>query len=210
MRRSACRPHVDLPSPPPDLRFSRLAQGAGLRMFIFFAYSTYSATVQGSTVKSVKCESCGESYSYPMSRVASGSDLALFSSSKSHERSLKQAQGNLAKALETDHDDIPCPACGWHQTVHVDSVRRRSYPDLKNLAGAFFIFANLALGVIIFFWLLFMLVSGPTLPKASSVLTCAAVVLSIATPGFVLRGLRSLLVRTYRPNRKFHQVRGTG
>src|SRR6478736_9028312 len=117
-------------------------------MLILIPATRYTATVKGSVVKDVTCESCGYTYSYPMSRIVSGSEKVLFSSSRGPEKALKKARANLAKALETEHDDIPCPACKWHQSSHVAHVRSQLYPELKNLAGAFFIFASYAVGVI--------------------------------------------------------------
>jgi DNA-directed RNA polymerase subunit M/transcription elongation factor TFIIS len=171
-------------------------------MLILIPSTQYAATVEGSVVKDVTCEKCGHTYSYSMSRIVSGSEKVLFSSSRGHEKALKKARANLAKALETEHDDVPCPACHWHQPAHVAFVRSQSYPQLKQLAGAFFILAGLAIGVIVFFSALFLLVSRDhEVPKASSILTCALVVLAIASPGLLLRGLRSLLLLNYRPNR---------
>jgi hypothetical protein len=170
-------------------------------VFIFISSTQYTATAEGSIVKNVTCEKCGRTYSYPMSRLVSGFEKVLFSSSRGPEKALKNARANLAKALETEHDDVPCPACKWHQSSHVAYVRSQSYPQLKNLAGAFFIFANLAVGVILFFAALFILVDKEhEVPRLSSILQAAIVVLAIASPGLLLRGFRSLLLQTYRPN----------
>jgi hypothetical protein len=170
-------------------------------MFIHIPTTQYAATLEGSVTKDVACENCGHTYSYPMSRIVSGIEKVFFSSSRGPERALKKARANLAKALETEHDDIPCPACKWHQSSHVAHVRSQMYPELKNLAGAFFIFASYAVGVILFFSALFILVlPDHELPKASSILTFALIVLAIASPGLLLRGIRSLLALNYRPN----------
>jgi hypothetical protein len=170
-------------------------------MFILIPSTEYAATLEGSVTKDVTCEHCGHTYSYSMSRIVSGSEKVLFSSSRGSEKALKKARANLAKALETEHDDVPCPACMWHQSSHVAYARSRLYPELKNLAGAFFIFAGLVLGVILFIFALCILVDeGHELPKASSILTFTLIVLAIAAPGLVLRGFRSLLVLNYRPN----------
>ena len=170
--------------------------------FIHLPSTLYTATAEGSVIKDVTCERCGQTYSYEMSRIVNGFEKVLFSSSRGPEKALNKARANLAKALETEHDDVPCPECGWHQAVHVAFVRSRSYPELKNLAGAFFIFAGLALGLILFLFALFILVlPRHEMPKASSILQFALIVLAIASPGLLLRGIRSLLSLNYRPNR---------
>jgi hypothetical protein len=162
----------------------------------------YTATAEGSVIKDVTCNSCNRMYSYRMCRIVSGIEKVLFSSSSGPEKALKKARTNLAKALEIEHDDIPCPECGWHQPVHIAFVRSRLFPELKSLAGAFFIFASLALGLTLFLFALFILVlPGNELPKASSIFQFGLIVLTIASPGFLLRGLRGLLALTYRPNR---------
>ena len=111
---------------------------------------------------------------------------------------MKKARANLAKALETEHNDVPCPACQWHQSSHVAFVRSQSYPQLKTLAGAFFVFAGLAL----VFYLVALAVGIllDELPGAFWFLQVALIVLAIASPGLLLRGIRSLLALSYRPN----------
>lgn len=171
-------------------------------MLIHIPSTLYTATAEGSVVKAVTCERCGQTYSYHMSRVVTGHHKVPFSSSRGPEKTLKKAQAGLAKALETEHDDVPCPECAWHQDAHVASARSRMYPELRNLAGAFFVLANLALGVIIFFIALGVLVLPEhELPKSSSLLQFALIVLIIASPGLLLLGLRSLLAMRYQPNR---------
>jgi hypothetical protein len=169
-------------------------------MFIHIPTTTYFATAAGSVVKDVTCENCGHTYSYPMSRGVVGEERVFFSSARGPERAQKKAQDNLAKALETEHDDVPCPECQWHQAAHIAFVRSQSYPELKNLAGAFFIFASYAIGLVLFLFALFILLPPHELPKASSILQFALMVLAVASPGILLRGLRSLLALNYRPN----------
>jgi hypothetical protein len=171
-------------------------------MFIHIPSTLYTATAEGSVIKDVTCERCGQTYSYRMSRIVKGFHKVPFSSSRGPEKALTKARANLAKALETEHDDVPCSECGWHQPAHIASVRSRLYPELKNLAGAFFFLASLALGVILFFVALSILVlPDHELPKPSSMLQFALIVLAIASPGLLLLWLRRLLALNYRPNR---------
>jgi hypothetical protein len=170
-------------------------------MIILIPTTQYTATVEGSIIKDVTCENCGETYSYSMSRIVCGLEKGFFSSSRGPEKAMKKARANLAKALEIEHDNVPCPECKWHQSSHIAFVRSQSYQELKNLAGMFFLFASLALGAILFFFALFILVEkNHELPKAYSVLQFALIVLAIASPGLLLRGFRSLLQMNYRPN----------
>jgi hypothetical protein len=170
-------------------------------MHIIIPTTLYTAKAEGSVVKDVTCERCGHTYSYPMARIVTGFEKVFFSSSRGPEKALKNARANLAKALETEHNDVPCPECEWHQPAHIACVRSQSYPELKNLAGAFFIFANLALGLTVFFLAVGVLIlPDHQLPKASAMLQFALIILIIASPGLLLRGLRSLLALSYRPN----------
>jgi hypothetical protein len=170
-------------------------------MFIHPPSTTYVATVEGSVDKDVTCERCGHTYSYRMVRIVSAFEKVLFFSSRGDEKALKKARASLARALEAEHDDVPCPACQWHQSSHVAFVCSRSYPQLRSLAGAFFIFAALVLGIIIFVFALgVLLIPGRGLPQVRSILQCAILVLAVASPGLLLRGLRSLLLLNYRPN----------
>jgi hypothetical protein len=116
----------------------------------------YTATVEGSVVKDVTCERCGHPYSYTMSRIVSGTEKVLFSSSRGDEKALKKAQANLA---------------------------------------------DLALGIIVFvFALAVRVIPGQGLPKVSSILQCVLFVLAIASPGLLIRGLRSLILLHSRSN----------
>jgi hypothetical protein len=170
-------------------------------MFIHIPTTQYTATAEGSVVKDVTCENCGHTYSYPMFRFVVGIEKVFFSSSRGPEKARKKAEANLARALETEHDDVPCPVCQWHQSAHIAFVRSQSYPELKNLAGAFFIFGGYALGVILFLFAFGILVDpGHKVPKVSSILQFALIVLASASPGLLLRRLRRLLALTYRPN----------
>jgi hypothetical protein len=138
-----------------------------------------------------------------MSRLVNGFHKVPFSSSRGPEKALKNARANLAKALETEHDNVPCPACKWHQPLHIAYVRSQLYPQLKNLAGAFFIFAGFAVAFILVILALGMLVVREV-PNVSSILQFALILvvmpLAIASPGLLLRGFRSLLALNYRPN----------
>jgi hypothetical protein len=172
-------------------------------VFFHIPSTQYAATVEGSVVKDVTCERCGHAYSYPMFRIVTGIEKVPFSSSRGPEKALKKARANLAKALETEHNDVPCPECKWHQPLHIAYVRSQSYPELKNLAGAFFVFAGFAVAFILVIFALCMLVVREV-PKVSSILQFALILvvmpLVIASPGLLLRGFRSLLALNYRPN----------
>ena len=131
--------------------------------------------------------------------VASGIHSDIFSSSSGPAKATINARANLGTMLEKEHDDVPCPECNWHQTQHIAFVRSQSQAQLKSLAGAFFIIAGLALGLIVLFFVLSYVV-GVGLPTTNNVLYCSIAVLVIASPGILLRGLRSLLLLRYNPN----------
>src|SRR5262245_16371695 len=170
-------------------------------MFIFIPSSTtYTATVSGSVAKGVTCESCGESYTYLLSRTVTGSDSAFFFASRAQENALRKARAKLAKALETEQDEVPCPARRWTQARQGAHVHGNSYAGMKNLAGAFFILAGVVLGVMLGILGFAVLGNNPQWPSGSTIFECTVAVLVIATPGLLLRGLRSLLLLTYRPN----------
>ncbi|HEY1380780.1 MAG TPA: hypothetical protein VGF55_28520 [Gemmataceae bacterium] len=169
--------------------------------FIHVPTTLFTATAEGAVTKDVTCEMCGHAYSYRLSRRVAGSHKAHFIMSRGQEKALTKARANLAGALETEHDDVPCPECGWHQPAHVASVRSRMYPDLRTLAAGFFVLARLAFGLVLFLLTLFVLLPDHKLPKASSMAVFALFAPAVASPGFLLLGLRRLLALNYRPNR---------
>jgi hypothetical protein len=162
--------------------------------------TVYTATVQGSVVRAETCESCGETFSYLLSRGGSGSDTAFVFASEARKRASEKAQADLANKLENDHDDVPCPACGWHQVRAVTHVRSNSYPGMKNLAAAFFILSGIILGIMLGILGFILAGENPEWPSGSTVLECTAAVLIIAAPGLLLRGIRTVLLLAYRPN----------
>lgn len=166
--------------------------------FFHVPTTQYSETVEGSVTKDVTCENCGHNYSYPMFRIVTGCETVMFSSARGPARALKKARAKLAKALETEHDDVPCPACQWHQSAHVACVRSQMYPQLKSLAAAFFVLA--AIPLVFFLVALAGMILLNKLPDAFWFLQVGLLVLAVASPGLLLHGIRSLLALTYRPN----------
>src|SRR5207245_954416 len=71
--------------------------------------TVYTATTQGSAARTQSCESCGESYSYLLSRSGSGSDTAFLFASEARKRAYEKARADLETKLTRDHDDVPCP-----------------------------------------------------------------------------------------------------
>ena len=168
-------------------------------MFIVIPSTEYSATVEGEVHKQVTCERCAHDYSYPMSRIAGGIQRGMFSSSSGPAKALINARENLSKVLKTEHDDMPCPECDWHQSHHMAFIRKQSYSQLKNLAGAFFIFAGLALGLSVPLCISIGAL-GKLLQAVEVFLVCSILVLAIASPGILLAGLRYFLLLKYNPN----------
>jgi hypothetical protein len=70
-----------------------------------------SATVKGLTTKVVKCERCGESYEYILSRSGRGRDDS-------------EAYSDLEQRLVEGCEPVPCPSCGWYQNNMVPRARR--------------------------------------------------------------------------------------
>ena len=174
---------------------------SGVRMFfIHIPTKSYTSHVQGETEKEIICEACGEEYSYTLCRNATGTDSAVFLFSRAERRALEKAQASLQHKLDTEHDDVPCPACGQHQAVMIAQVRKRSYSGLKNLGGGFLILASLAMGIMLLMLAISVWVQKQPLPSKSVVEGCAIGVGAFAIPGLILRGIRTLLLFNYNPN----------
>jgi hypothetical protein len=169
-------------------------------MFIFIPTSApkYTAHATGTVDKRVDCEACGTHYSYTLTRVAVGEESYFFLASRASQKATEKAHANLRKILERDHDDVPCPSCGHHQSTMVALVSARSYSELKNLAAAFFLFA----GAILAFMLILLAISGSQnrWPTWSVVSGCAIGIGCIVLPGLILRAIRSLLLLSYNPS----------
>lgn len=191
----------------PERLYRKLRRRSAVRIFlsnnaimlIIIPSTKYTATVQGHVEKFVLCERCTYIYTYTMHRIASGTHSTIFSSSSGPDKAAEKAWANLNHVLENDHDNVPCPRCQWHQSAHIAAVRSRSYEQLKNLAGAFFIFAGIIFALFTTVQVLMCLTLREP-PTLNFILYCALAIFIVASPGLLLRGLRSLILLKYNPN----------
>jgi hypothetical protein len=96
----------------------------------------YTASVQGTTIREVLCENCGEKYHYRLSRVAYGYVHAPYDigGSTAKKRAMERAKQRLRRKLDEDVDPVPCPECGWYQWAMVPLLRRSRLRWMRPLA----------------------------------------------------------------------------
>lgn len=89
---------------------------------------SYTATVQGSVLKSNRCEKCGAEYVYEIERSAtgSGSSLLFLDNDGAEERAATSARDKLYDKLESAVDAVACPSCGWYQRDMARHLKRQS------------------------------------------------------------------------------------
>jgi hypothetical protein len=82
------------------------------------------AQARGQTTKVVRCESCGQNYSYELKRTGHGKAPGVVSS-RAHSLANERAEEDLRRKLVKGIEAIPCPACGWYQSGMIAKARRR-------------------------------------------------------------------------------------
>ena len=82
-------------------------------------------------VRETLCEACGHRYLYLLTRSvdvrASWLDDLRYGSEGSSHVALHRANSQLERALATDSDPVPCPACGWYQADMLPKARGKRY-----------------------------------------------------------------------------------
>jgi hypothetical protein len=88
-----------------------------------------TTTATGEVAKFVTCKKCGHGYGYWMKRVGTGSNTSWFliGRDSAQSRSSRDAEGELAERLRTEHDPVPCPECGHYQKRMLGPAREEKY-----------------------------------------------------------------------------------
>lgn len=98
--------------------------------------------VSGSTVKNVRCETCGHTYSYVMQRTARAAVQGFtLNRQKAKECALAEANHKLQADLVSGFDVVPCPKCG----AFTKQMKAKPWQNLI-LSLLFFILAVVLLG----------------------------------------------------------------
>jgi hypothetical protein len=89
----------------------------------------YTTTAKGEVAKFVTCKKCGCEYGYWMKRSVSSSNTSWFliGRDSARNRSTREAEGELAERLRTEHDPVPCPKCGHYQKNMWPAAREEKY-----------------------------------------------------------------------------------
>jgi hypothetical protein len=112
-------------------------------------FGHHVATVTRCAIKETPCESCGHSYFYLLTRsvkvrvstwdqIRAGADGAIH-------QGLHLAHIALEKALASDFDAVPCPACGWYQTCMLPLARAKRFGLVSGPALAWLLVGGLTL-----------------------------------------------------------------
>ena len=94
-------------------------------------------TVNGMVPRHVDCEHCGQEYVYELVRTGVGEEpiVHLDTQEEVHRRASDAALVSLAKALATDTDAVPCPACLKYQPYMTAEARKLELGWLKRMGG---------------------------------------------------------------------------
>ena len=97
-------------------------------MSLFFG-KVITATVTGRRLQSLKCERCGTSFYYVLTRVGIGKGSAPYylGQEGATKRAAAAAEKNLATRLSDESELVPCPKCNWVNQDLVERYRRRHY-----------------------------------------------------------------------------------
>jgi hypothetical protein len=159
---------------PPTWLIGSLAAGAS------HAGRPHTAVAMGQSTQVVRCEACGKSYAYQLTRTGTGT--ADRSSAGGHSVALQRARADLQRLLAIAVEAVPCPACGWYQSHMIPEARKQhrrwmvdvgtcltvglipvgilglwilhEYPKTRDFAPAFVaaLVCLLAVGIAMFIW----------------------------------------------------------
>lgn len=89
----------------------------------------YTSTAEGEAPKFVTCKKCGHGYGYWMTRTGSSTNTAWFliGRDSAQSRSSREAEGEVARRLRTEHDPVPCPECGHYQKKMIRPARDEKF-----------------------------------------------------------------------------------
>src|SRR5829696_6431955 len=87
----------------------------------------YRSTMSATVTKHVTCENCSCSYTYEMTRSATGQGTSVLwlDNEGAESRAQERAAKSLERQLRTGCDLVPCPDCGWVQRDMAPRVRAR-------------------------------------------------------------------------------------
>jgi hypothetical protein len=156
----------------------------------------YTATLTGTTLKRVQCESCHAEFVYQMERTAkgSGTSMLFLDNQGARGRAGQNAQLNLRGKLAKENDVVPCPACGSYQANMVLELRREHGRWMRVVGIVLLVMAMLPLG----FSFIEASLRNPTVPWSRTV--SAAVAAAFAGTGAALLIIKVFLSRHYDPN----------
>lgn len=89
----------------------------------------YTTTATGEVAKFVTCKKCGHGYGYWMTRRGSSSNTSWFliGADAARNRSGREAEGEVAQRLRTEHDPVPCPKCGHYGKKMIGPAREEKF-----------------------------------------------------------------------------------
>jgi len=89
----------------------------------------FSSAQTGQVQREVFCEKCGCNYSYEMVRRGRGEAMTPsgFGEAAAEQRAQAAAAASLNNLLQSQHDPVACPDCGWVQSYMVEAMRVRAH-----------------------------------------------------------------------------------
>jgi hypothetical protein len=157
-------------------------------------------SVQGSTLKTVKCSSCSTEFVYCMRRSATGSAMTVFWTDLEGTRkeAAKDAKRYLAGALDREFDAVPCPACGHYQDYMIPKLRALQMHWARPLAITTLILSVCMIPMALMFWADYM-------QRPSEASLFGAIAMSLLSGSLGLTGVsaltrRYLRLRLFDPN----------
>lgn len=157
-----------------------------------YLFAEARATVTGTTIKDVRCESCGFEYVYQLSRTAQGRSTSFLV--PDHATIEARARANLRQELKNSCDPVPCGVCGWYQRAMVQRARQLKYRRLLVAGGLLCFLAILLCAQASIAW---SIAEPADFPIAAALSGAAGTALML---GLGLPVLRLALCQLYDPN----------
>src|SRR4051794_28567660 len=112
--------------------------------------SRFTASVQGSMEKLVRCERCGRYFTYRLTRRVRASAVAPRASLREEAMLLAQQRASKAlhEKLEHEIDLYPCPGCGFYQSDMTLAAKKRWLLGSMAIGGGITIAAGILPGLV--------------------------------------------------------------
>lgn len=110
---------------------------------MIYFWQTIQVTVTEATCRNIRCEKCGQEYSFVDEKTATcaGDSTYALDNAGATRVARGDAEKKVRRLLESEIGAVPCPHCGWYQQSMMRAIRRSRYRWMLTTAWNLFRFS---------------------------------------------------------------------